>query len=63
MAILEKQVKGTWLEVLHFEPAFNDKLIELDQTSEMSVYLCGLIRFGRNITMSYDQIIKHKGYR
>jgi hypothetical protein len=63
MAVLEREVKGTMLQVLHFQPEFNDKLIELDQTSEMSVYLCGLIRFGRNINIPYDQIIKHKGYR
>lgn len=29
----------------------------------MSVYLCGLIRFGRNITLHYSDLLKYKGYR
>lgn len=29
----------------------------------MSVYLCGLVRFGRKLTIPYDEIIKYKGYR
>jgi len=29
----------------------------------MSVHLFGLIRGGRNISITYDQVIRYKGYR